>query len=55
MITCDVCGHINDSSAATCEECGFDLSDSSDWDNYGDELNFDETNELGYVDSDFYD
>ena len=22
MITCNVCGHINDSSRATCEECG---------------------------------
>ena len=31
MITCNVCGHINDSSRATCEECGHDFSDSSDW------------------------
>ena len=33
MITCSVCGHINDSSAAVCEECGSDLSDSPDWGN----------------------
>ena len=32
MITCDVCGHLNDSSNAVCEECGSDLSDSPDWD-----------------------
>ena len=30
MITCSVCGHIND-SRAICEECGSDLSDSPDW------------------------
>lgn len=57
MITCDVCGHINDSSRATCEECGSDLSDSPDWGVYDDDddLNFDATDELGYDDSDFYD
>lgn len=58
MITCDVCGHINDSSRATCEECGSDLSDSPDWGNIyddDDDLNFDEVDELGYADSDFYD
>lgn len=31
MITCSVCGHLNDSSRAICEECGSDLSDSQDW------------------------
>ena len=31
MITCNVCGHLNDSSRAICEECGSDLSDSLDW------------------------
>ena len=31
MITCSVCGHLNDPSAAVCEECGSDLSDSMDW------------------------
>ena len=33
MITCDVCGHLNDPSAAVCENCGSDLSDSPDWGN----------------------
>ena len=32
MITCSVCGHLNDPSNAVCEECGSDLSDSEDWD-----------------------
>lgn len=60
MITCDVCGHLNDPSRVTCEECGSDLSDSPDWgiydcDDFGDDnLNFDEAEELGYVDPDFY-
>ncbi len=37
MITCDVCGHLNDPSNVVCEECGSDLSDSPDWnDNYYD-------------------
>lgn len=31
MITCSVCGCVNDSSNATCIECGSDLSDSPDW------------------------
>ena len=31
MITCSVCGCLNDSSRATCIECGSDLSDSPDW------------------------
>jgi hypothetical protein len=31
------------------------LSDSPDWGTYDDDLNFDETDELGYADSDFYD
>lgn len=31
MITCSVCGHLNDSSNATCKEYVSDLSDSQDW------------------------
>ena len=31
MITCNVCGCLNDSSNAVCVECGSDLSDSEDW------------------------
>lgn len=31
MITCSVCGHLNDSVALICEEFGSDLSDSPDW------------------------
>ena len=60
MITCNVCGHLNDSSRATCENCGSDLSDSPDWGIYDDDefdsdkLNFDDAEELGYVDPDFY-
>ena len=60
MITCNVCGHLNSPSRVTCEECGSDLSDSPDWDICDDDsfdddnLNFDEAEELGYVDSDFY-
>lgn len=53
MITCDVCGHLNDSSGVTCEECGSDLSDSPDWDAYDDE-NFDESEELGYFNDSYY-
>ena len=58
MITCDVCGHLNNPSRATCENCGSDLSDSPDWDTFDDnddDLNFDESEELGYYDSDYYD
>ena len=51
MITCSVCGCLNDSSRATCEECGSDLSDSPDWmdyDDYDDEdLNYDPVDEEG--------
>lgn len=55
MITCSVCGHLNDSSRATCEECGSDLSDSPDWGNlYDDDLNFDETEDIGYFDDSYY-
>ena len=61
MITCNVCGCLNESTRATCKECGSDLSDSPDWgvdydnDDFGDDnLNFDEAEELGYVDPDFY-
>ena len=59
MITCDVCGHLIDPSRATCENCGSDLSDSPDWDtfddNNDDDLNFDESEDLGYYDSDYMD
>ncbi|WP_298502672.1 hypothetical protein [uncultured Methanobrevibacter sp.] len=55
MITCSVCGCLNSPSRATCIECGSDLSDSEDWGNYDDDLNFDEVDELGYADPDFYD
>lgn len=37
MITCSVCGHLNDPSSVICEECGSDLSDSPDfcdWDEF---------------------
>ena len=54
MITCDVCGRLNDPSSATCAYCGSDLSDSPDWDTYNDD-SFDEADEMGYVDPDFYD
>ena len=63
MITCNVCGHINDSSRATCEECGSDLSDSPDWGNNFDEedfddgdddLNYDYSEDRGYYD-DYFD
>lgn len=60
MITCSVCGHLNNPSRVTCEECGSDLSDSQDWDIFDDDefdddmLNFDEAEEMGYVDPDFY-
>ena len=56
MITCNVCGHLNDSSSATCEECGSDLSDSPDWGrDYDDDLNFDQNEEMGYCDDSYYD
>ncbi len=55
MITCSVCGELNSPGRATCWNCGSDLSDSPDWGTYDDNLNFDETDELGYADSDFYD
>ena len=57
MITCSVCGHLNDSSRATCEECGSDLSDSQDWENDfddGDDLNYDYSEDRGYYD-DYFD
>lgn len=57
MITCNICGHLNDSSRATCEECGSDLSDSPDWgvDYDDDDLNFDDSEELGYYDDSYFD
>ena len=60
MITCNVCGHINDSSRATCEECGSDLSDSPDWGNnfdeedFDDDLNYDYSEDRRYYD-DYFD
>lgn len=54
MITCDVCGHLNSPENAICENCGSDLSDSPDWDSYDDDLNFDESEDFGYSDSDYY-
>jgi len=59
MITCSVCGHLNDSSRATCEECGSDLSDSPDWgndfDDECDDLNYDDFEEYGYADEGYFD
>ena len=55
MITCNVCGHLNDSSRATCENCGSDLSDSPDWGMDYDDLNFDQSEEMGYYDDSYYD
>ena len=56
MITCSVCGHLNDSSRVTCEECGSDLSDSPDWeDNFDDDLNYDYSEDRGYYDQDYFD
>ena len=59
MITCSVCGHLNDSSRATCEECGSDLSDSQDWgndfDDDGDDLNYDYSDDMGYADDGYFD
>ena len=47
MITCNVCGHLNDPSSIVCENCGSDLSDSPDWN--------DDFEEIGYYDEDYYD
>ncbi len=59
MITCDVCGHLNPSSRATCEECGSDLSDSLDWgnnfDDDTDDLNYDYSEDRGYYDDGYFD
>lgn len=56
MITCSVCGHLNDSSRVTCEECGSDLSDSPDWeDNFDDDLNYDYSEDREYYDPDYFD
>ena len=62
MITCSVCGHLNDSSRVTCEECGSDLSHSEDWgndyddfDDGDDDLNYDYSEDRGYYDSDYFD
>lgn len=56
MITCNVCGHLNNPSRATCENCGSDLSDSPDWNDFNDsDLNYDDSEEIGYYDEDYYD
>ncbi len=58
MITCSVCGYLNDSSNATCEECGSDLSDSQDGGNDfgdGDDLNYDCSEDMGYADESYFD
>jgi uncharacterized membrane protein YvbJ len=56
MITCNVCGHLNDPSRVTCEECGSDLSDSSDWGNYYDDnSDSDFGDDMAYIDDDYYD
>lgn len=56
MITCSVCGCLNDSSNAVCKECGSDLSDSPDWGNdCDDDLNYDDTEEFGYADDGYFD
>lgn len=58
MITCNVCGHLNDSTRVTCEECGSDLSDSPDWGNDfddNDDLNVDDFDEIGYYDEGYFD
>lgn len=56
MITCSVCGCVNDSSRATCIECGSDLSDSEDWTGgFEDDLNSDYSEEMGYYDDSYYD
>ena len=56
MITCSVCGHLNDPSRVTCEECGSDLSDSPDWIDYDEEdLNYDDFEEFGYCDDGDFD
>ena len=56
MITCSVCGCLNDSSNAVCKECGSDLSASPDWGNdCDDDLNYDDTEEFGYADDGYFD
>ncbi|WP_407376135.1 hypothetical protein [Methanobrevibacter sp.] len=61
MITCNVCGHLNSPQRTICANCGSDLSDSPDWDDdfeiddFGDDyLDFDDAEELGYIDPDAY-
>ena len=61
MITCNVCGCLNDPSRVTCCECGSDLSDSPDWgvdyddDGIDDGLNYDNSEDMGYFDDEYYD
>ena len=43
MITCSVCGHLNDPSNAICEDCGSVLSDSPDWGvDFDDEMDYED-------------
>lgn len=51
MITCNVCGHLNDPSSVVCENCGSDLSDSPDWDDNDDIYEEDNVYDDGFVDS----
>jgi RNA polymerase subunit RPABC4/transcription elongation factor Spt4 len=44
MITCSVCGCLNDPSNAVCVECGSDLSDSEDW--MGDDFYIDDDDDF---------
>lgn len=56
MITCSVCGHLNDPSRATCEECGSDLSDSPDWGVFDDdELDDDDLDDNEFEDDEYED
>lgn len=60
MITCNVCGHLNNPSRVTCEECGSDLSDSEDlffddeFDSESDDSAMDEFDEIGSYDESYY-
>ena len=52
MITCSVCGHLNDSSNATCEECGSDLIDETEYyELYGDDQKFFLLNNKDFIDN----
>jgi hypothetical protein len=40
MIACNVCGHLNPVGALICENCGSDLSDSSDYGGFDEDDEF---------------